>query len=62
MVILIDDNHLGANNLDRVYDSTAIVAEDLRITMLAEGCRYLLKERKLISAGKGFLKGSGVIL
>lgn len=45
MVILIDGSKISATNINEVDDSTAIVVEDLRVSILAEGSCYLLKEK-----------------
>lgn len=46
MVILIDGSKISATNINDVDDSTAIVVEDLLVSILANGSCYLLKERK----------------
>lgn len=46
MVILIDGSKISATNINEVDDSTAIVVENLNVSILAEGSCYLLKERK----------------
>ncbi len=48
MVILIDGNKISTTNIDVVNDSTAIVMENLSVSILAEGSCYLLKERKFL--------------
>jgi cyanophycinase len=47
MVILIDGSKIGATNINTVDNSTPIVVENLKVSILAEGSCYLLKERKL---------------
>ena len=49
MVILIDGSNIGVTNIDIVDDATPIVVENLKVSIIAEGSRYLLKERKLIN-------------
>lgn len=46
MVILIDGTKISATNINDVDDSTAIVVENLNVSILAEGSCYLLSERK----------------
>ena len=46
MLILIDGSKIGNTNINEVDDSTPIVVENLKVSILAEGSRYLLKERK----------------
>jgi cyanophycinase len=48
MVILIDGKEIGVSNIDTVDNSTAIVVENLKISIVAEGSSYLLKERKYL--------------
>jgi len=49
MVIVIDGSSMGATNINQVNDNTPIVVENLKVSILAEGSRYLLAERKGIS-------------
>lgn len=49
MIILIDGTKITKTNILKARGSTPIVVENLKITILAEGWRYLLKERKLSS-------------
>lgn len=48
MVILIDGNQICSTNINEVDDSTPIVVENLKTTIIAEGSRYLFKERKIL--------------
>lgn len=48
MVILIDGRNLGITNINIVDDSTPIVVENLKVSILAEGSSYLLKERQFL--------------
>ncbi len=43
MVILIDGSKISASNINAVDDTTAIVVENLTVSILAEGSCYLLK-------------------
>ena len=47
MVILIDGSKIGVTNIDTVDDATPIVVENLKVSIIAEGSQYLLKERKI---------------
>lgn len=49
MVILIDGSKIDSTNINEVNDSTAIVIENLNVSILAEGSCYLLKEKKITS-------------
>lgn len=49
MVILIDGNDIGITNINDVDATTPIVIENLKISIIAEGSCYSLKERKFIT-------------
>lgn len=46
MIIIIDGSKIERTNIKEVNDSTPIVVENLKVSILAEGTKYLLKERK----------------
>jgi cyanophycinase len=46
MTILIDGTELGMNNGKHPGKDTAIVAQNLKVHILADGCKYFLKDRK----------------
>jgi cyanophycinase len=48
MVILIDGREIGISNIDSAIDSTPIILENLKISIIAEGTCYLIKERKFL--------------
>jgi cyanophycinase len=48
MVILIDGSEIRSTNIKKVDDATPIVVENLKVSIIAEGSRYLLKERKVV--------------
>lgn len=48
MVIVIDGSNITSTNIDQVDNYTPIVAEDLRVHILAEGSRFSLKKRSRI--------------
>jgi len=48
MVIIIDGSELGENNGNTADGNTAIVAENLRVHILADGCKYFLKDKKFV--------------
>ncbi len=48
MVILIDGSKISATNIHIASGLTPIVVENLKVNILAEGSRYLFKERKMI--------------
>jgi cyanophycinase len=48
MIILIDGREIGLTNIDSVNDSTPIVVENLKTSIIAEGSCYLFKERKFL--------------
>lgn len=50
MVIIIDGSQLGENNGGTANGNIAIVAENLKVHILADSCRYFLKERKFVLA------------
>jgi cyanophycinase len=47
MAILIDGSHIKATNITKVSNLQPIMVDDLRVSILAEGGHYLLKERKM---------------
>ncbi len=47
MAILIDGKHIRNSNIDTVDNDTAIVVEKLNVSIIAEGSKYLIKERRL---------------
>ena len=49
MAIFIDGSEIKATNINSVDDSTPIVVENLKVSILAEGSCYLFKERKFIT-------------
>ena len=49
MVILIDGSTISTTNIHKAEGLTPIVIENLKVSIIAEGCRYSLKERKLLS-------------
>ncbi len=49
MVILIDGSTMSSTNARAVDENTAVVVDGLKVTILAEGSTYLLKERKMLS-------------
>jgi len=49
MVIIINGSNIAATNIERADAATPIVIEDLRVSIIAEGSIYLLKERKMQS-------------
>lgn len=48
MVIIIDGSELGENNGDTASGNTAIVAENLKVHILADGCKFFLKDKKFV--------------
>ena len=50
MVIIIDAGDIGKNNGDTANGNTAIVAENLKVHILADGCKYFLKDKKFVLA------------
>ncbi len=48
MVVLIDGSKIGKTNIHKVNTTTPIVVENLKVSIIAEGSCYLLKERKFI--------------
>ncbi len=50
MVIIIDGSSIAHTNIHKVDDFTPIVMDNLRVGILAEGSRYLLKERKFLDS------------
>lgn len=50
MVIIIDAGSMGENNGNVASGNVAIVAENLKVSILADGCRYFLKDKKLVLA------------
>ena len=48
MIILIDGSKIGTTNIDVVDDTTPIVVENLKISIIAEGSCYLLRERRIL--------------
>ncbi len=48
MVIVIDGSDIGATNIANADDITPIAIENLKVHILAEGCKYLITERKFV--------------
>jgi cyanophycinase len=48
MVILIDGSKIRKTNIHKVNTTTPIVVENLKVSIIAEGSCYLLKERKFL--------------
>ena len=48
MVIIIDGSGIGATNVDTATDGTPIAIENLKVHILAEGCKYLLREKQFL--------------
>ena len=48
MVILLDGSKISSTNINEVNESTPIVVDNLKISIVAEGSSYLLKERKYL--------------
>jgi cyanophycinase len=50
MIILIDGRKMGITNINEAVDDTPIIIENLKISIIAEGSSYLLKERKFLKS------------
>jgi cyanophycinase len=50
MIILIDGSHIQATNIQQVTAAEPIMVENLRVSILAEGGVFLLKERKWLNS------------
>lgn len=50
MVILIDGSKINLTNINSVDETTPIVVENLKISILAQGSGYLLKEKKFLTS------------
>lgn len=48
MVILIDGKEIGITNIDNAINATPIIIENMKVSLIAEGTSYLLKERKFL--------------
>ncbi len=48
MVIIIDGTDIGKNNANEVDATTPVVIENMKVHILAEGSKFLLKERKFV--------------
>ncbi|HXB40228.1 MAG TPA: cyanophycinase, partial [Bacteroidia bacterium] len=46
MVILIDGSKISTTNITEVKELAPIVVENLKVSIIAEGSSYLLKERE----------------
>ena len=49
MVIVIDGSGIGATNINAATDFTPIHIEGLKVHILTEGCRYLIREKRFIA-------------
>lgn len=49
MVILMDGREIGITNIDNAINSTPIIIENIKISIVAEGTGYLLQERKILN-------------
>lgn len=50
MAIIIDASDIGENNGGTADQNIAIVAENLKVHILADSCRYFLKDKKFVLA------------
>ncbi|PBQ34082.1 cyanophycinase [Sphingobacteriaceae bacterium] len=50
MVIIIDASKMGQNNGNDANENTAIVAENLTVHILADSCKFFLKDKKFVMA------------
>ena len=48
MAIIIDGSEMGKNNGNTRANDKAIVAENLKVHILADGCKFFLKDKKII--------------
>lgn len=48
MVVIIDGTGIGQTNIAQVDDYTPLAIENLKVHLLANGCRYLIKEKKFL--------------
>ena len=53
MVIVIDGSDIAATNIATADDSTPIAIENLKVHILAEGCKYLIAEKKFVLSDSG---------
>jgi len=51
MIILIDGTKINSTNVNVVDSFKPIVVENLKVSIIAEGSAYLIKERKLLKKG-----------
>lgn len=48
MVIIIDGNEIKQTNITEIENGTPVCVENLRVHILAKGCRFSVKERRMI--------------
>ena len=49
MIIIIDGKKIEKTNIQQVDETTPIVVENLKVSIIAQGSCYLLKERKIVA-------------
>jgi len=48
MVVIIDGSDIGATNIGQANQGVPIAIENLKVHLLTEGCKYLIREKKFI--------------
>lgn len=48
MIIVIDGSNIGATNIETVDEYTAVAIENLKLHILTNGCKFLIKEKQFI--------------
>ena len=48
MVIVIDGSGIGATNINEVDNNDLIAIENLKVHILSEGCKYLIREKQFV--------------
>jgi len=49
MVVIVNGNEIEQTNVTEIEDNSPIYVENLKVDILAKGCRFSIKERKMLS-------------
>jgi cyanophycinase len=53
MVVIVDGNQIEQTNVTEIKDNSPIYVENLKVDILAKGCSFSIKDRKMVKENKG---------